>query len=370
MRDKAIEGLGTLAFREDWRRSQYDDLIVGLVKDAMNDENPVVRMSAANAFPAVYNNIPAPERVRMLGELLQGESNTNVRKVYMSLLGSEAHRSPQDVDDVLRKLADEPEKDTETEPADDALDLPVEILTFLAMRNQTPFASETVRTWAANAPHSGEALRATHFIRDYLAPESDPAVQDRAFDMVAKAADSCLKHWTTKVQERASNADPSGSERDELKHTVTILDNIANQLYFASGAFDHKKGDYDATASLARRQRFADLATPVLITCARSGVSGIVHHVVETLVFLAPLDERRALLSVMEAVTSDGSYAYDPLSSDAVIPYLKRLLAEHRQLVLFDDKGVAAFRELLSAFASAGNESALELAFTFSDVFR
>ena len=73
------------------------------------------------------------------------------------------------------------------------------------MRNQTPFATETVRTWAASAPHSGEALRATRFVRDYLAPESDSAVQDRAFDMVTKAADSCLKHWTTKLAERASN---------------------------------------------------------------------------------------------------------------------------------------------------------------------
>ena len=100
---------------------------------------------------------------------------------------------------------------------------------------------------------------------------------------------------------------------------MTILDSIANQLYFASGAFDHKKGDGDATASLARQRRFAELATPVLITCARSKVSGIVHRVVETLVFLAPLDERQALLSVMEAVASDGSYAYDPLSSDVVI---------------------------------------------------
>ena len=47
------------------------------------------------------------------------------------------------------------------------------------------------------------------------------------------------------------------------------------------------------TASLARQRRLAELATPVLITCARSKVSGIVHRVVETLVFLAPLDQKQ-----------------------------------------------------------------------------
>jgi hypothetical protein len=371
MRDRAIDGLGTLACREDWRTSQHGDLILGMVRDAMADGNPVVRMSAAHAFRGVFTDTPALERVRMLGELLKNESNTNVRNVYMSLLSSEAHKSPQDVDHVLREIADDPESHTENNPPDDDTpDLPVEILTFLAICHQTPFATKTVRTWAATAPHSGEALRATNFVRDYLAPESEPTVQDRTFDMVTKAADVCLQHWTTKLEKQASNTDPSESELDELRHTLRVLESISNQVYFASGAFDHKRGDEGATTPGAGHARFADLATPVLITCARSKVAAIVHHVVEALVFLAPLDEKRALLSITEAVASDGSYAYDPLSSDVVIPYLKRLLAEHRHLVLFDDEGVAAFRKLLSAFSSAGNESALELAFTFSDVFR
>jgi len=371
MRDKAIDGLRNLAFRKDWRTSHYGDLIVGLVRDAMKDENPVVRMSAGQAFRGVFTDTSAPDRVRILGELLNNESNKIVQTVYMSHLWSEAHKSPHEVDNVLRELASGPESPGENDPADsDTLDLPVRILTFLAICHRAPFATETVRTWAATAPHSGEALRATHFVRDYLAPASDSTVQDRAFDMVTKAADVCLQHWTTMQEEGASNTDLSESEVKELQHTLRVLQSIANQVYFASGAFDHKRGDADATTLGVGHARFAALATPVLITCARSRVSVIVHHVVEALVYLAPLDQKRALLSITEAVASDGSYAYDPLSSDVVIPYLNRLLAEHRQLVLFDDDGVSAFRKLLSAFASAGNESALELAFTFSDVFR
>jgi hypothetical protein len=342
-----------------------------MVRDAMADGNSVVRMSAAQAFYGVFADTPALERIRKLGELLRNEPSTNVRNVYMRLLGCEAVESPREVDTVLRQLAHDPEPHTDGEPADDDnLDLPVEILTFLAIRHRTPFATETLRTWAATAPHSREALRATDFVRDYLAPESEPTVQERAFDMVTKAADVCLQHWTTNLEKKVPNTRPSQSELDEIKHTLRVLESISNQVYFASGAFDHKKGDEHAMTPGAGHERFADLATPVLITCARSKVATIVHHVVEALVFLAPLDEKRALLSITEAVAFDGSYAYDPLSSDAVIPYLKRLLAEHRHLVLFDDAGVAAFRKLLSAFASAGNESALELAFTFSDVFR
>lgn len=371
MRDKAIDGLRVLASREDWRRSRFGDLIVGTVKDAMADGNPVVRMSAAHAFSGVFADTPALERIRRLAELIKNESDTNVRNVYVSFLGSEAYESPREVDDVLRELADDPESHTEGDPDDDdTLELPVEILTFLAIRNEAPFATKTVRTWAATAPHSPEALRATSFVRNYLAPESEPTVQDRAFDMVTKAAEACLQHWTTSLEKHASNTEPSESDQDELKRSLGVLESVSHQLYFASGAFNDRRGDEEAMALGAGQERFADLAIPVLITCAGSKVAPIVHRVVETLVFLAPLDERRALLSITEAVASGGSYAYDPLSSDVVIPYLKRLVAENRHLVLFDDEGVAAFRKLLSAFASAGNEAALELAFTFSDVFR
>jgi hypothetical protein len=95
-----------------------------------------------------------------------------------------------------------------------------------------------------------------------------------------------------------------------------------------------------------------------------------VHEAVKTMIFLAPLDEARALQAVAEAVPEEGPYAGEHLAGTDVIPYLERLLAQQRQLVLFDEAGVAAFRHLLAAFASAANQEALALAYTFADVFR
>lgn len=338
----------------------------------MADDNPVVRMSAADAFGAIYGDEPAQARISLLGDVLQSESDKNVRDVYLSQLGSEAHEFPELVDDVLRNLFDKSESSGESDICGKAgRRLVVEILTILMIEHQTHFATETLMSWAANAPQSGEeVLKATHFVRDYLVPTSDPAIQERAFDMVATAAESCTRLWNSTRQAQTADKQPSESELPELKHALSVLDSIANQLYFASGAFDEKKGEQHVTVSHAALERFANLATPVLITCARSQAASIVHHVVETLIFLAPLNEKRALVSTAEAVATDGTYAYDRMSSNAIIPYLRRLLAENRQLVLFDDVGVVAFRKLLSALASAGNEAALELAFTFSDVFR
>jgi len=88
------------------------------------------------------------------------------------------------------------------------------------------------------------------------------------------------------------------------------------------------------------------------------------------MIYLAPLDELRILQAIARAVPTDGAYAGDALAAAEVMPYLQRLLAEHRELVLRDDAGVEAFRQVLAAFAGAGNEDALTLAYTFGEVFR
>lgn len=145
---------------------------------------------------------------------------------------------------------------------------------------------------------------------------------------------------------------------------------------FASGAYESRRDDVSEqdvqqdVATAAEIARFADLAIPTLLICAASKAAPVIHHVVETLVYLAQVDEKRSLITLAEAVSTHSNYAYDPLASGIVVPYLTRLLAEERDLVLFDAEGVAAFRTLLAAFAAAGNEDALVLAFTFADVFR
>jgi hypothetical protein len=115
---------------------------------------------------------------------------------------------------------------------------------------------------------------------------------------------------------------------------------------------------------------FADLAFPILAACAGLWLPQCIHRAVQTMIYLAPLDESRALEAIAQAVPADGAYAGDTLAGSDVMPYLQRLLTQHRPLVLHDDAGVAAFRHLLATFASAGNAEALALAYTFAEVFR
>lgn len=393
MRDRAIEGLSLLARREKWRTSDYGDRIISRVKAALSDENSVVRMHAATAFAGLHAEATSEERVTGLRDLLITEPDVMVSTVLLNLLGREAHASPRAVDATLealarltagadrcsksQELADEAEKRSAVDRAEDERNsLKVYILTLLALTHETPYSLSTLNDWVSEPAKHNELSHAIPYIRDYLAPGAEPRLQQRAFKFVTTACTSALEHWTTAGGAMVDASEATPLELSELKNVLRVLDATADQIYFASGAFESKRGDAseekapERKATAADIARFADLATPTLLICAASKAPPVIHHVVETLVCLAQVDEKRSLKALAEAVATYSNYAYDSLASGVVVPYLTRLLAEQRDLVLFDAEGVAAFKTLLAAFAGAGNEDALVLAFTFSDVFR
>ncbi|GAA1537071.1 ADP-ribosylglycohydrolase family protein [Nocardioides humi] len=393
MRDRAIEGLSVLARREKWRTSDYGDRIISRVQAALTDENPVVRMHAAEAFTGLHADATSEARVAGLRELLITEPDVMVSTVLLNLLGREAHASPGAVDATLEALAglrsgadqssepqeltDEAEKRSAVDRVEDERNnRKVDIVTFLALTHETPYALSTLNQWASEPAKHNELSHAIPFIRDYLAPGAEPRLQQRTFEFVTTASTSALEYWTATGGAMVDTSELTPLELSELENVLRVLDATADQIYFASGAFESKRGNFSeddvqqGRATAADIARFAGLATPTLLICAASKAAPVIHHVVEALVYLAQVDEKRSLKALAEAVTAHSNYAYDSLASGVVVPYLTRLVAEQRDLVLFDAEGVDAFKTLLAAFAGAGNEDALELAFTFADVFR
>lgn len=366
IRDTATGGLAALLIRKSWRDSDAGPAIATLLSAAMRDANPVVRMRAAEAALAMHASIDAAKRAAAIGELVLAEENPTARAVLLHQLTADAGDAPETVDAVLERLfgADD---GAMPDPAEDLGHGVMVPLTYLALVPQAPFASRIVERWCRDAPTHAAAVKAfAQCARPYLAPS--PRDGQQAYRLLDAAAKASLARWTRDPNEHLAAANLSDEQLAELRGAAEVAHTIAQQLYFASGAFDAKQGqEPPARGDLAT---FADLAFPVLTTCAGLRIPQCIHRVVQTMIFVAPLNEARALQAVAEAVPSDGPYAGDSLAGADVIPYLERLLAEQRPLVLFDEDGVAAFRHLLAAFAAAGNEAALALAYTFADVFR
>jgi hypothetical protein len=370
MRDEAISGLVSLASRQDWLSSARGPSIVAALDEAGTDANAVVRMHAARALPTLWRHLKVPEQVRRLEERLAREPEPGVVQQLLMVLHPLAAAAPSEVDELLRRRAvhGTDAGDTTDRDVRALRDLEVGLLTYLALAKQTPYATDRLDAWAREAHLLEEPRRVVRHIRNYLRAGSAGS-QRRAFEFATSAATTCVAHFDQIVARHDGEKTLPTEWGEQLKRIHTTLDRIASQVYFASGAYDDKAHGRTAEVS-AENERLAQLAIPLLITCSQTHAAPIVHHVAETLVYLSPLDQRRALLALSQAINPAGAYASDNFGSSVVVPHLKTLLADHRHLVLFDPDGVVAFRQLLTSFAAAGSEPALELVFTFSEVFR
>lgn len=390
MRDTAVAGLARLLGRPEWRASPHGEAITAAIRTAQQDESSLVRMHAAQAAGALYADGPPGERVAAIGHLLLDEPDPRVQDVLLTCLWREAHRHPNQVDDILQQFTSTPmDGPADGDGAEQGLDegvkeksrkaswyeadehrrLFVALLTDLAVVHQTSFATGRLEVWVSSSPRFADEVQAmAQSLRDAITVHADADTRGRAFQLLTTAVENALDRWSRDQSEHLPQAELSTQDRAELEGAVKIADTIADQIYFASGAYEHDQESGPPAGP--DHEGFAVRALPVLETCARTKLAPIVHRVVETLIFLGPLNDKRALLAIAALVSADDEYTRDPLAGGEVIPYLTRLLAEQRQLVLFDDEGVTAFRHLLAAFAGVGNESAQELAFTFADVFR
>lgn len=367
MRDAAAGGLATLLRRPEWRTSSRADALQAAVTDALHDTNPVVRMRAAEGVRGAFHPLDPADLAAKIGELLLAEKDGHVRTVLLRQLAGIAASAPTVVDVFLERL--DANGDLITEHRAIRSDVAVDLLTYLALVPGTDFASRTVAGWCADAVHQHTTVtRFAACARDYLTLSSGTG-QARGFALLQQAAEACRDRLARDPAELATPAaELPKAALAELEGAVKVCHGVAQQIYFASGAFDDEP-DSDGPRP-SPDPTFAQLALPILRACASTGVAQVAHPAVQTLIFLAPLDEAQTLIEVADAVPPGASYAGDQLAGDAVMPYLERLLAEQRRLVLHDPDGSDAFRRLLATFAVAGNQEALALAYAFADVFR
>lgn len=366
VRDTAVGGLVSLFLRPVWQDADVGPSLANLVSRALGDPEPLVRFRAAHAASALHRGLSPEDRVRTIHGLLDAEPDPTVRTELFSQLTRDAGNAPLAVDAVVQSLLGSvDELGAETGINKEHL---VSILAFLSISQRTPYSSELVEFLFGQAPsHAGLVTSIIRHSRDYLRPSAPTLVE--GFRLFSLAAQASLR----RLEQQAADTSPvtvptPASVEDQVRGAVEVIHAVAQEIYFASGAYSERQNNearHDPELAA-----FADLAFPILMDCASSEIAQCIDYAAQTMVFLGSLDEARALLALAEIVPMRGAYTYDTLAGHRMVPYLRRMVAENRALVLHDPRGVAAFRHLLAAFAAAGNPDALELAYNFSNVFR
>jgi hypothetical protein len=238
-----------------------------------------------------------------------------------------------------------------------------------------------VRTPNANAEVLGRMMfqlrdLVTHGCVNPPDPAAD-AIRQRALGLVARILKS------TKRELRELEVAHAGvvfttlaeAEQERVKRVVRLLDTIAKELYFASGAFANRGRNRcpgERVLNFEERKRFFEEAGPILDELGDAGFPSVAHSLLETLESFIPFNPRLVFLRtgrIVRAGTS-GGYQFEQMAADLIVGLVERYLAEYRELLQEDKECRQVLVELLDTFIRAGWPGARQLTYRLEEIFR
>jgi len=382
MRDQAAIGIVSLLARSAWADSDAAPGLRDALSNLSADQNAVVRMQAAHGFLSIIDANSPSTIVGHLRVRILEEQDENVLAVHLQTLQRvEPAASVSDVDQLIEELAGRPlgtflrrdDPDERSAGADwwdpriDVVELASAILTRLAIVDGALFSLRRLSEWLAwplrNTARTRTLLR---HLQPYLT-SPDGTGEGAAFILLDTTVHAIEAAWQGATTTLTASGGEEASTR--VRNAALIAHQLAQQLDLAADAQNNRARD-DLSITRSPDTIFADKALPLLRELSSVQHPQVTQPIVQALIRLSKTRPAEALQAIADAVSETGPYVTDPLPAGAICPYLTRLLAENRDLVLGTEPGLAAFRHLLQALAGAGHPDALALAYTFSDSFR
>ncbi len=163
---------------------------------------------------------------------------------------------------------------------------------------------------------------------------------------------------------------------NNLDRVAQLVDTIAAQLYFASGAFDEKQNRNESHPTHEQVTVFWRESAPLFTSLATEIHPHTAHQVVETLEYLLPCDPRQVFLLASESIlnSSHAGFQYESLAVTAVVRLIQRVLADHRKIfqIREDDRSecLEALLRVLDLFVEAGWTEARQLTHRLEEIYR
>jgi hypothetical protein len=207
-------------------------------------------------------------------------------------------------------------------------------------------------------------------------PQRD-AIRRRAFQAVEDILERAIEErdrlrddWAAvAIEER-----PQAVQR-RLKQVFEIIDDVAQELYLASGAFqDGARGRDGSRTPLDSgvRRRFLQESAACFERLIEHTIPGVAYHLIEMMETFIPVDPRDVLLRVSRIVRAyeREGYQHDGMAMMRVAAIVERYLNNHRDLLLQDAECRSALRQIMDVFVRAGWPEALRLSSRLDQIFR
>jgi len=215
------------------------------------------------------------------------------------------------------------------------------------------------------------------------ADASADAVRGRSWSFFSKllaTAQAKLKRHREEWQQLHEHGQPDATQlqpvQEKLDRVAHLVDGIARELYFASGAFAEKSEKSRGGLTSAQTFRFWKEAAPLLGKLTEEPHPHTAYQIVQTLNHLLSCAPREVFLLATQSIRS-GSAAglqYESLAVSEVVKLIQRTLADHRD-IFQSERGqesecLVALLQVLDLFVEVGWAEARQLTHRLEEIYR
>jgi hypothetical protein len=227
-----------------------------------------------------------------------------------------------------------------------------------------------------------EAARIVFHIREILVAgpidPPDPTFEKararafRSLEAIVSSAQSGCMALQRAHEQLPVDAWPT-EDQEKLRKLAQVIDSVATQLYFASGAFVEKSNkDEMQPVSVEQKKRLLVEASRLLDLLSSDPHPSTVHHLVEMLLSLLDISPREVFLRINSIVKAGkaGGYQRESLAIGEIVNVVNRVLADYRPLLQSDQEMREAMVSILDVFVEAGWAQAIQLTYRLDEIFR
>lgn len=371
-RIEAASGLMALAADPDHATPEVLSEIEKLSKDPV----PAVRFQIARRLRLLGST--APELMWRIADAVAGdEASRAVTDAMLTELPALTAEDPTRRREIAESLY--LRTPTDGPGAEKLRSTSVEILGSLYVGAGDEEAADFLRREVLADPgRNGEAARNLIFrLRDAMTfggDEDDAAeIRARAISLIDEALRSAIDRYQVGSEALRARTEPVTEEDPDveaLRSVAQLIDSVAAQVYFASGAFEGNGDGPRATPE--QRARLYREAGSVLDRLAGVPLAPVTHHLLETLEACVEVDPRGVFMRISRAVEGgkEGDYHLDTMAANLFVSLVERYLAEYRTLFQRHQEMRQALIGMLDLFVDAGWPKARQLTYGLHELFR
>ncbi len=341
------------------------------------DPHPAVRSLVAENLTALWKTDRA-EMWRLVKQVAETEPNRAVLRLFVqNCLGPLLHADPNQVEGLVLGILARAGDPKET-PVAALLGALAELVTFLWVSHGRLKARRLLQNWLTGIPdHEPELSRAIATLRGALVlgygndNPVDRAIRQRAQQFAVWAVNASASELERYL---AAVSDGSPMSNETGKINAGIINSIAEQLYFGSGAFrGGSRAEQVILDKLEAKGAFLTDIADILHRIGDVGFPATIHHLIDLLDFLAPGDPALAFDLVAHALLGAGrqyGYQFELLGTDRFVQVIGRLLADNRDIFLDNSARRRVLIRCLDVFSEVGWPAARRLVYQLPDLLR